>query len=73
MTFLKNGRVGKGEATMKLLPLSKVMWASSRNSCKKCIILIEGRRWDSYINDSINKRNRGRVLLIKGLGEAANI
>jgi hypothetical protein len=44
---LDDGRVGRGRATLELLPLSEVMRAGSANRCKRCI---RGRRRDVHID-----------------------
>jgi hypothetical protein len=70
---LNIGRVGRGGTTTELLPLSKVMRASSRSRCKRCITLTRGRRRDSNINASISEGGRGGVALVVGVTEEANV
>jgi hypothetical protein len=62
---LNDARVCGRGTTPELLPLGKMMRASSGNRCKRCITLKRGRRGDSDINNSILiDRERGRVLLV---------
>jgi hypothetical protein len=70
---LDNGRVGRGGTTTELLPLSKVMRASSGSRCKRCITLIRGRRRDSDINDSIVQGGGCGVALVMGVKRKANV
>jgi hypothetical protein len=61
---LADGRVGRGRANPELLPLGKVMRASSGNRCRRCTALIRGRRRDGHIDNSIVGRGRSRVALV---------
>ena len=70
---LDNGRVSRGRATTELLPLGKVMRASSGNRCKRCITLIRGRRRDGHVNNSIVGRGRSRVALVVRVKLEANV
>jgi hypothetical protein len=55
----------RGRATQELLPLGKVMWASSGKCCKRCITLIRGRRRrDGHIDNSIVGRGRSWVVVV---------
>jgi hypothetical protein len=67
---LDDGRVGRGQATPELLPLGKVMRASSGNRCKRCITLIRGRRRDGHIDNSLVGRGRSRVAVVRAKLEA---
>jgi hypothetical protein len=70
---LDDGGIGRGVTTTELQPLGKVMRASSGSRCKRCITLIGGRRRDSDINDSISEGGGGRVALVVGVEEKANV
>jgi hypothetical protein len=56
---LDDDRVSRGRATPELLPLGKVMRASSGNRCKRCnTLLIRGRRRDGHIGRQQHSRQR---------------
>jgi hypothetical protein len=70
---LDDGRFGSGRATPELLPLGKVMRASSGNRCTRCITLIRGRRRDGHIDNSIVGRGRTRVAVVMRVKLEANV
>jgi hypothetical protein len=70
---LDGGRLSRCESTLELLPLSKVVRASSGNRCKRCITLIRRTRRDSHIDNSIVGRGRSRVAMVTGVKLEANV
>ena len=70
---LDDGRVSRGRATTELLPIGKVMRASSGSRCKRCITLIRGRRRDGDVNNSIVGRGRRRVAVVVRVKLEANV
>jgi hypothetical protein len=70
---LDDGGIGRGVTTTELQPLGKVMRASSRSCCKRCITLIGGRRRDSDINDSVSEGGGVRVALEVGVKEKEDV